>query len=78
MQKPKTSSDEILVGFVQGTCQSAFAAEISDATYSCDSQLVDGSVNVLDGDRLAPGCRLTPPLHTPRGESGYVTYTDMI
>jgi hypothetical protein len=48
MQKPKTSSDEILVGFVQGTCQSAFAAEISDATYSCDSQLVD----VLD-NRLA-------------------------
>jgi len=56
-----------------------FTAAISNATYSCDSQLVytgfvDGSVGVFDADSLRPRCRLAPSVHIPQGVSGSTVY----
>jgi hypothetical protein len=67
---------------MQWVPQSPFTAAISNATYSCDSQLVytgfvDGSVGVFDADSLRPRCRLAPSVHIPQGVSGYVTCADM-
>jgi hypothetical protein len=62
-------------GFMQWVPQSPFTAAISNATYSCDSQLVytgfvDGSVGVFDAESLRPRCRLAPSVHIPQGVSG--------
>ncbi|KAG0559967.1 hypothetical protein M758_10G138100 [Ceratodon purpureus] len=59
--------------------QSPFTAAISNATYSCDSQLVytgfvDGSVGVFDAETLRPRCRLAPSVHIPQGVSGSTVY----
>jgi hypothetical protein len=62
--------------------QSPFSAPLSNATYSCDSQLVyagfvDGSVGVFDAESLRPRCRLAPNVHIPQGVSGYVHNSDL-
>ncbi|XP_024384334.1 protein TOPLESS-RELATED PROTEIN 2 isoform X3 [Physcomitrium patens] len=59
--------------------QNPFPAAISNATYSCDSQLiyagfVDGSVGVFDAESLRPRCRLAPSVHIPPGVSGSTVY----
>lgn len=59
--------------------QPPFTAAISNATYSCDSQLVytgfvDGSVGVFDAETLRPRCRLAPSVHIPQGVSGSTVY----
>ena len=81
-------ANKIVVGFVQwdnSQFESPFTAAISDATYSCDSQLVyvgfaDGSVGIFDAKSLRPRSRLASPIHAPipRGVSGYVIYTTII
>ncbi|CAK9883179.1 unnamed protein product [Sphagnum jensenii] len=57
----------------------SFSASISNATYSCDSQLVyagfvDGSVGVFDAESLQPRCRLSPSVHIPQGVSNSTVY----
>ncbi|CAM6037067.1 unnamed protein product [Sphagnum compactum] len=57
----------------------SFSASISNATYSCDSQLVyagfvDGSVGVFDAESLRPRCRLLPSVHIPQGVSNSTVY----
>ncbi|KAH8952549.1 hypothetical protein BDL97_09G090800 [Sphagnum fallax] len=57
----------------------SFSASISNATYSCDSQLVyagfvDGSVGVFDAESLRPRCRLSPSVHIPQGVSNSTVY----
>lgn len=52
-------------------------ASVSNATYSCDSQLVyasfcDGSVGVFDAESLRPRCRLAPSVYLAAGASGSV------
>ncbi|KAG0615814.1 hypothetical protein M758_5G068900 [Ceratodon purpureus] len=66
----------------QWDLQSPFTAAISDATYSCDSQLVyagfaDGSVGIFDAESFWLRCRLAPPLHRSQGVSG-TTYPTTI
>ncbi|KAL2612905.1 hypothetical protein R1flu_024597 [Riccia fluitans] len=56
-----------------------FTASISNATYSCDSQLVyagfvDGSIGVFDAETLRPRCRLAAGAHIPPGVSGATAY----
>ena len=52
----------------------AMASSLTNATYSCDSQLVyasfvDGSVGVFDADSLRPRCRLASSVYLPAGIS---------
>ncbi|KAH7427885.1 hypothetical protein KP509_10G065300 [Ceratopteris richardii] len=52
----------------------SLSAAISNATYSCDSQLVyasfcDGSVGVFEGESLRPRCRLAPSVYLSPGVS---------
>ena len=47
----------------------SLSAPISNATYSCDSQLVyasfcDGSVGVFDAESLLPRCRLASSVYS--------------
>ncbi|MCO5551302.1 hypothetical protein L7F22_004801 [Adiantum nelumboides] len=55
----------------------SLSASISNATYSCDSQLVyasfcDGSVGVFEGETLRPRCRLAPSVYLPAGTSSSI------
>jgi len=52
---------KLLVGFMHWILQSPFTVAISNATYSCNTQLVymgfiDGSVGVFDAKSLWPRC----------------------
>lgn len=71
----KTLFDKIMVGFVQWNLEKPFTAAISDATYSCDSQLVyvsfvDGSVGIFDAESFSLRNQFAAPLHKPQGVSG--------
>ncbi|KAG6546023.1 hypothetical protein Mapa_012428 [Marchantia paleacea] len=66
------------LGF-QWVPRDSFTASISNATYSCDSQLVyagfvDGSIGVFDAESLRPRCRLAASVHIPPGVSGATAY----
>eukprot|EP00249_Psilotum_nudum_P025017 c29350_g1_i2 orf=562-3972(-) len=55
------------------------AASISNATYSCDSQLVfasftDGVVGVFDAESLRPRCRVAPAAYLPAGVNSSIVY----
>ncbi|KAH7431915.1 hypothetical protein KP509_08G073000 [Ceratopteris richardii] len=55
----------------------SLSASISNATYSCDSQLVytsfcDGSVCVFDGESLRPRCRIAPSVYLSSGVSSSI------
>jgi hypothetical protein len=57
----------------------SLSASISNATYSCDSQLVyagfvDGSVGIFDAESLRPRCRLSPAVQIPQGASNSTVY----
>ncbi|KAJ7552606.1 hypothetical protein O6H91_06G061400 [Diphasiastrum complanatum] len=57
----------------------SFPAGISNATYSCDSQLVfagffDGSVSVFDAESLRPRCRILASVHIPQGGNSAPVY----
>lgn len=55
-----------------------FSAPISDATFSCDNQMVyasfvDGSVAIFDALNLEPCCRINPTAYLPCN-ARYTTY----
>ena len=69
-------SNELNVVFdiLQWAPHDTFPASISNATYSCDSQLVyasfcDGAVGVFDAENLQPRCRLAPSVFLSPGVS---------